>query len=112
MAGLHPAPGSDPGSTLDDEVGQVPVVVVHHPEESVPQGDVLVLQVGSVYHQVTGDLLASLLQQRCLTGQLERTGGIVVVVEDLGSSAHQVYDHLLPLFPDSAPQCRVSLGTK
>ena len=36
VRGLDPAPGSHPGPALDDEVGQVSVVVVDHPEQRVP----------------------------------------------------------------------------
>ena len=74
---MQPAPGPHSGSALDQEhselsdvvnnhvfiavVANVPVVVVHRPEEGVPQGDVLVLQVGAVYHKLTSDPLATLL---------------------------------------------------
>ena len=36
MLGLEPAPGPQPRPALDDEVGQVSVVVVDHPEQRVP----------------------------------------------------------------------------
>ena len=73
---LQPAPGPHPGPALQDEVGEVAVVVVHHlpqqqqqhqlqqlhhvtthPEERVAESDVAVLQVGAVPHQQTRDPL-------------------------------------------------------
>ena len=36
MLALNPAPWSDPGPALYNQVGQVPIVVVHHPKQSVP----------------------------------------------------------------------------
>ena len=89
MARLDPAPGSDLGSALDDEVGQVSVVVVHHPEQCVPQGDVPVLQVGSVYHQVAGNLLSLLLEQGSLAGELEGTGGSCAVSAERNSKTRR-----------------------
>ena len=123
MLPLHPAPWPEPGSTLDDIVGQLPAVVVHHPVEGVPggagghvlvlllpQGDVLVLEVGPVSHQQTGDLPAALLQQRDLAGELQGAGDVVVGVEDPGAPGHEVGDHVLPLLPDGAPEGGVPLA--
>ena len=75
---MQPAPGPHSGPALDQEHGElpdvvdffhnhvvivnVPIVVVHGPEEGVPQGDVLVLQVSTVYHQLTSDPLATFLK--------------------------------------------------
>ena len=44
----------------------------------LPQGDVLVLEVGPVSHQQTGDLPAALLQQGDLAGELQGAGDVVV----------------------------------
>ena len=45
MLRLEPAPGPHPGPALQDEVGQVAVVVVHHPEQRVPANNFLNFQV-------------------------------------------------------------------
>ena len=39
-----------------------PVVVVHCPEESVPQSDVLILQIGTMCHQLTRYPLSTFLK--------------------------------------------------
>ena len=37
MLALNPAPRSDPGPTLNHQIGQVSIVVVNYPKESVPK---------------------------------------------------------------------------
>ena len=79
IRGLQPAPRPHLGPGLDQEHGKVPdnvtvvvivvvfvcppVVVVHRPEESVPQGDVLILQVGAMCHQLTRNPLSTFLKK-------------------------------------------------
>ena len=43
-------------------VVRAPVVVVHCPEESVPQSDVLILQIGTMCHQLTSYSLSTFLK--------------------------------------------------
>ena len=43
-------------------VVSAPVVVVHCPEESVPQSDVLILQIGTMCHQLTRYPLSTFLK--------------------------------------------------
>ena len=79
IRGLQPAPRPHLGPGLDQEHGKLPdnvtvvvivvvvfvsapIVVVHCPEESVPQGDVLILQVGAMCHQLTRNPLSTFLK--------------------------------------------------
>ena len=73
-----------------------------------PEGDVLILQVGTVNYKMTSNPLTTLLQQRSLAGQLQWTRVIIVPVPDTCSTCHQVRHHVLSLLPVNQSEDSIS----